>query len=67
MFKKTVDGVLAGFRRTVEDLRTIANQQSDEALRLNAEARAKLESAAASDAEAQRADDIADRIEKLIS
>jgi hypothetical protein len=65
--KKTVAGVLAGFQRTVDDLRTIASQQTDEAARLNAEARAKLAAAAAADTEASKADDIADRIEKLIS
>jgi hypothetical protein len=65
--KKTVDGVLAGFNRTVQDLRDIAAQRqavivkNDDAITL-----LSLESAAAQ-AERNRAHAIADKLEKLVS
>jgi hypothetical protein len=65
--KKTVASVVAGFQRAVDDLRTIAAQQTADAGRLSDEARDKRVQAALADAEATKADDIADRIEKLIA
>lgn len=65
--KKTVDGVLAGFTRTVQDLREIAGQRqavitkNDDAIVL-----LSLESAAAA-SERNRAHAIADKLEKLVS
>ena len=67
MFKKTVDGVLASFHRTIEDLRKISEAKREEAEERNADARSHLALAAAATSEANRADNVADRVEKLIS
>ena len=67
MFKKTVDGVLASFRKTVNDLREISERKRTEADERNNDARSHLALAAAATSEAARADTIADRVEKLIS
>lgn len=67
MFKKTVDGVLAQFSKSVEDLRQIAQQQSAEAARLASKVIGLRVEQDAAVTEAERASRIAGNIEKLIA
>ena len=67
MFKKTVDGVLTQFRKTVDDLRTINEQQTAEANKLTVRIGGLRAEQAAAVAEAERAESIASKIEKLIA
>lgn len=65
--KKTVAGVLAGFQKTIADLRSIEAAKHDEALAIGPKiAELRIQQNAAT-AEASKAGTIAERLEKLLS
>jgi hypothetical protein len=67
VFKKTVDGVLASFRKAVADLRTIEEQERASATATEQQIVALELDRHAALAEAARAGNIAGKIESLFS
>jgi hypothetical protein len=67
MFKKTVEGVIAQFRKSVADLQQIEEQQRAEAGRIAEKIGGLQSDHSAAVAESVRAGKIAGNIEKLIS
>ena len=65
--KKTVAGVLAGFQKTVNDLRDIAAARADEVVKIGDQVRGLRAAQDAASAEALKADTIADKLDRLIS
>ena len=64
---KTVAGVIAGFQKTVDELRAIGNKQATEAMRKEDASASFHSESLAHSAESKKADQIADKIEALIS
>jgi hypothetical protein len=64
--RKTVDGVLAAFRKTISDLTTVETEQKAEADRQDAIAMEALQRSAESRAEADRAIRVREKLTEAI-
>lgn len=65
--KKTVAGVLAGFQKTVNDLRDIAAARQDEVLKIGDQISTLRGDMTAASVERDQANTIADKLDRLIS
>jgi hypothetical protein len=65
--KKTVEGVLAGFHKTVNDLRDIAQDRAAEITKCNDEIATLVVKVKAAGAERDKAHNVADKLEQLFS
>lgn len=65
--KKTVDGVLAGFQKTVDDLRQIVKDRGDDVAKINEKINALTDERAAATTEALRASAVATKLDQLLS
>lgn len=65
--KKTVAGVLAGFQKTVNDLRDIAAARADEVVKIDGQVRTLRAESDAAGSEGLKAAAIADKLDRLIS
>ena len=65
--KKTVDGVMSAFNQTIADLNEVQQREIAEAERLRAQAAELMSTAAAAEAEANRAGILTTRLNTLIA
>ena len=67
LFRTTVDGILNDVNKKIDQLQLLADQEKVNASAQRAAAQAALDSATASEAEADRALRIAEKIEALVA